>query len=276
MPGETLPSFRDLFYELDRYQGHLLYRGVLTPWIDKARPAVEEFSRFRNFSQFDFRDEPAQLAMWNLYALSRANDLLLLRFQGDDQRAFQGATLHLDEYVEFCTQLGFGVATHECFSPFHHEIVRVLQSSDDDEPIVIRRTLWPGLMWGEMLFSRSGVEVIAGRRHALKEVAEASTLYFSYRRLHRRTDDLSVGWGSNSQWRTNFRRDYQSNGMRYYHVDGKNSLNVAAPAEPDRDGLTPKERIELCRNRCFVVTTKNGDDLWPYDDRYEEPVGSFA
>jgi hypothetical protein len=127
-------------------------------------------------------------------------------------------------------------------------------------------------MLGDMLFSRSGVEVIGGRRHVVKDIAEQSTLYFTYRRQLRRTNDLSMGWVSNSQWRTSFRRDYESGRTWIYNADGKNLLNAKWTSEKeDRDGLTEEERVELCKNRCFIVTSKQDQDLWPFDDRVEEP-----
>jgi hypothetical protein len=129
---------------------------------------------------------------------------------------------------------------------------------------------WPGLKFGEMIFSRSGVRVTGGRCHVVKEVAENSTLYFTHRRLHRRTQDLSMGWGSNSQWRTDFRRDYEANGRRHYNSQGRNLLGEEASVEQDRDGLTALERIELCQNRCFIRRRLEDTDLWPYDDRWEQ------
>src|SRR5262249_44186431 len=103
-----------------------------------------------------------------------------------------------------------------------------------------------------------------------KEIAEQSTLYFAYRRQHRKTNDLSMGWGSNSQWRTSIRRDYQSGRGWIYNVDGKNLLNASTIPEDGRDGLAHEERVELCKNRCFLVTSKEDQDLWPFDDRLDE------
>jgi hypothetical protein len=101
--------------------------------------------------------------------------------------------------------------------------------------------------------------VRAGRLHLLKEVAERSTLYWAYARNHRKSEDLSRGWGSNSQWRTAFRRDYALGGRLFYNVDAR-----PHPGGPDAD-LTAAERAELLRHRCFVTCTTPSDDLWPYD-----------
>ena len=91
-----------------------------------------------------------------------------------------------------------------------------------------------------------------------KEIAENSTLFWAFRRRNRPTEDLSVGWGHNSQWRTVFRRDYHIGGIFYFNVD----------AEGDRDGnheLTEFERRELLVHRCFITVNRTDIDIFPYD-----------
>jgi hypothetical protein len=278
--NSTAPWFRELWEQVADHKAGDLYELVVSPWIEKARASVSEFAHFRQMARYDRKDEAFQFPIWNLYALSRVNDFLLLPFQGDETREWTGPQVTRDNYLRFFTEIGFRSFVAERFAPFRHEIVQVRRAEDDDAPIAVERTLWPGLMFGDMLFSRSGVVVSGGIKHVVKETAENSTLYFTYQRLDRKTNDLSMGWGHNSQWRTAFRRDYECAGRWFYNVDGKNSLSdAAAPAiggELGRmiaaENLTPRERIELCRNRCFVVTKKNGDDLWPFDDCHEEAV----
>ncbi len=60
--------------------------------------------------------------MWNLYALSRVNDLLLMSFQSSDVDAKLPTISHY-EYESFFTAIGFTLADFEEFSPLHHEIV---------------------------------------------------------------------------------------------------------------------------------------------------------
>ncbi len=208
--------------------------------------------------------------LWRLYALGRVNEVLLLRFQrgraeGTD---WPGPKVSLDEYVWFAESLGMTVAGSQSFSPFYHEIVEVAQADNEEQPVTVLSTFWPCLMLGDMLFSRAGVRVSGGSRFVHKEIAESSTLYWAYRRKNRPYQDLSHGWGSNSQWRTAFRRDYRVGQGFYYNVDGKHDLGASEPAEEDRDDLTREERIELLTNRCFVTTMKPHCDLWPYDDRF--------
>jgi hypothetical protein len=266
-------SFRTLYDELLGYQGTAVFDSVLKPWIEASGALIAPFAHFRRPCIFDPLQNAAETAMWSLYALSRVNDVLLLALQAAAEPRTEGKvgfSLHVDDYAAFFEALGFDKTTRPVYAAFYHEIVRVDAANNHDTPISIQSVWWPGLVFGDMLFSRSGVTVSAGQNVVNKAVAETSVLYFSHRRLKRHTSDLSIGWGSNSQWRTSFRRDYDSNGMWIYNIDGINALHESHSAEPDRDGLTPAERIELCRNRCFVVTDKPDADLWPYDDRFEE------
>lgn len=273
MGDPELIWFRDLFDEILEYKRHTLFYEVLVPWIEKANIAIAELSRFRDRSPYDRRDEAAQAAMWNLYALSRVNDLLLGSFQSKPNDPSPKRQVTVDEYTAFFSQIGFTVVERDRYSPFCHEIVRVHQSKEYDDPIGVLEHHWPSLMFGDMLFSRSGVEVIGGRQHIVKEIAEQSVLYFTFWRVNRKTFDQSKGWGHNSQWRTNFRRDYESEGTWFYNVDGRNSLNAPKDSELDQeDGLTLEQRIELCKNRCFVVSSVNDDDLYPFNERFEEEV----
>jgi len=59
--------------------------------------------------------------------------------------------------------------------------------------------------------------------------------------------------------------------MWVYNTDGKNLLNAHTISEEEGDGLTREERMEFFKNRCFVVTTTQDQDLWPFDDRLAEP-----
>ena len=151
----------------------------------------------------------------------------------------------------------------------------MLQSQNDTGPVEILEHVWPGLMFGNLLFSRCGVRVQGGRDHIAKEIAECSTLYFTYRRLHRKTSDRSMGWGSNSQWRTSFRRDYEHDGYVLYNVDGEIDLTSDSQFEKE-DELTVRQRIEHCKNRSFLITKKDDTDLWPIGYRYQEKLDRLS
>ena len=204
-----------------------------------------------------------------VHALGRVNDLLIASFQ-PNQFHEKRPRLSRWEYETFFNEIGLTICESPSFSPLYDEIAMVEQSPDDDEPIQSYERYWPGLMLGNLVFSRSGVGVIGGRRHVIKEKAEKSTLYFTHRRFGRSTNDLSMGWGHNSQWRTSIRRDYYVYNRCIFNLDGSTLLKPGSDVSEDRDGLTVSERIELCRHRCFIITDKEDHDLWPFDDCYEE------
>jgi hypothetical protein len=214
--------------------------------------------------------------MWNLYALSRVNDILLLAFQNveDGRETFAKPAwfkLSQDQYLAFFEALGLTPVKRADFSPFYHEILNVRRAPDENQPIALSSEHWPGLMLGNMMFSRAGMDVVAGAHLVNKEIAETSALYFCYTRRGRRTADLSKGWGSNSQWRTSFRRDFHVGRDLIYNIDGKNVLNAVDPEEVDDWGLGVEERTQLCKYRCSIVKNKH-DDVWPYDDQLSETL----
>ncbi|NUR91444.1 MAG: hypothetical protein HOY71_45855, partial [Nonomuraea sp.] len=114
---------------------------------------------------------------------------------------------------------------------------------------------------GTLLLTRAGVRVSAGANHLVAGVADRSCLYWTYLRVQRPTNDLSMGWGSNSQWRTDFRRDHVVDGTLFYNVD--------AGFEPEQDDDPPP--LDVLRHRCSTVTDL-GDDLWPYYLFHSEPL----
>ena len=115
-------------------------------------------------------------------------------------------------------------------------------------------------MLGPLVFRRAGVRVKSGAHHVRKDVAESSTLFWTWSRANRPTLDLSMGWGSNSQWRTSFRRDYIFGDRAFLNVD-------ATPRPPSDEDLSPELARELLLHRCFVksVVATPANDLWPYD-----------
>jgi hypothetical protein len=160
--------------------------------------------------------------------------------------------------MAFFTALSLERIDHPHFHPFYHEIVTV-DVGRTGTPVTVAEEIWPGFMLGQLLFCRAGVRVQAGTDTMLKDVAESSTLYWAYRRKNRPYQDLSHGWGSNSQWRTEFRRDYTDGQSYIYNTDG--ILDARLPDRPERwrDDLSPNERIELLVNRCFVRVTAHLD-----------------
>ena len=262
------PDFRSLYDAVLSHDGWSLYWQVLAPWLDSHEGEVEWLRAFAARGG-DPIPPASDEDLWALYALSRAHDLLLTRFQPyrpEGTSFAPGTPLSLAEYIDFARALGFGVSEPSVFSSFYHEVVEVEVAASPDEPASVVACFWPCLMLGDLLFSRAGALISVGANAMDKEIAETSTLYWAYRRRNRPTNDLSFGWGSNSQWRTRFRRDYRIAGSLHYNVDGSVDLEAEPLSDPDDSGLTQNERIELLTHRCFVATTKPFADLFPFGD----------
>lgn len=286
---QIIPWFRSLFEAIDRgrygqSEADLRPEQMIEQWcIDWGNVAV---SWFRALSERSGDPVPSvsQEELWGLYAFSRVNQLLLLAFQepgSSDSDWAQDVTP--DEYRSFLWRFGLDAVTAKPFSPFFHEIVAVEQTPDDDAAPVILRELWPAVMLGNLLISRAGVAVSAGKSHVNKDIAERSTLYFEYCRRNRKVSDLSHGWGHNSQWRTDFRRDYLFDGYFHFNVDGEALTSELHPydahwieagleTEAKLVPLSHDERIELLMYRSLVTIEVPDQDHWPFDDTICAPT----
>ena len=258
--------YRELYDRMLPYKGTSLFSDLVKPWLyrqEGERRWLDEFSARAGDPIPTITVEES----WRLYALSRISDLLLLSFAPSGaarESPWRLAKVESDEYVEVMTYFGFRRFDRPSYHPFFHEIVAVEQSGEAEAPISLEEEYWPGFMLGRLLFSRSGCRVSGGTEHVVKRVAEGSTLYWAFARNTRPTADLSVGWGSNSQWRTGFRRDYFVGDTLFYNVDAR-----PLDASPDED-LSPDEQLELLKNRCLVRCDKDHADRWPYDLRHRE------
>ncbi|HEX8903911.1 MAG TPA: hypothetical protein VF771_03675, partial [Longimicrobiaceae bacterium] len=257
--------YRQLYYAIRDYEGDALADEVLRPWLswqDDERRWLDELRSRPGDPIPAIKDEES----WELYALSRVVDVLNLSFAPWRGDAWKMPEITAEDMAAFMDGLGFERIGRPRFHPFFHEIVTVEQADDPAiEPEVVREH-WPGWRLGPLLISRGGCRVRAGRDHVVKEIAETSTLYWAFARHTRPTSDLSVGWGSNSQWRTEFRRDYELGGTLYMHVD------ATPPPRPEWEDqeLTGDERLELARHRCFVRCPKPHHDRFPYYDKAVE------
>ena len=266
-------TYRQLHGALLDYQGDHAYAEVLLPWLQAN---TDQHLWLRSINQREGKPIPSvkEDELWDLYALSRVFDLLLLRFQdGGAEADWDGPHISANEFMEFTKAFGLTVVTPTSYSAFYHEVVKVELSDKLSRAPAIKAYRWPCVMLGNLLILRGGVELISGANILSPGVAENSTLYWTYRRKGRPHQDLSHGWGSNSQWRTAFRRDYVIGNVQYFNVDGKQDLHsrgdeLTRILESDPE-LTLEERVELLTNRCFVKCTKPHDELWPYDDRFQ-------
>lgn len=292
------PAFRELYYKVNSCEDESAYRHCMLPWQSQAQEAMEVLRRYGELEARTWLIDPVYdfdtgivkredvYNSYNLYALSRLSDILLLPYQLNRQNEdWTGPSVTLDERTEWFTSLGMTLIEEQTFCPFYHEIVEVEQSSEADEPITLLDTIWPGFMLNHLLFCRAGVKVRGGVQHIHKELAETSTLCQTFWRNNRPTDDASKGWGHNSQWATTFRRDYVDATMYYYNVDGEYDLTGEDPIRRDdmqdvldEQRLTAAEMIELVRHRCFIVTDKDNSQggLWPDPFRYREPKNVWS
>jgi hypothetical protein len=256
-------SARDLYHALHAYAGSAVFHDVLAPWIDESavtmRETLQPLAVYGGWRRVEY--------IWGdlleqAYALSRVSDLLLLGFQPRLPAEVEtpwAHQLHLpdhelriteDEYVSVFSALGMRRVEVAPFDPFFHEIVAVEQSEDPDTPAEITRELWPCTMLGEMLFNRAGVGVRAGEQHAVAGIADRSALHDVFLRRYRPTSDESWGWGRNSQWKTDFRRDYLTADVYHFNVDARADIDEESEFGDPR--LTPSERRDLLRQRCMV------------------------
>ncbi|GAA3077168.1 hypothetical protein [Streptosporangium carneum] len=268
--------WRSLYESILDHEGDGL-TGVLLRWLEEHPAHVAEVREAgrpeSHLIPLGRSHEGGYSPLERLYAVSRILDLLTLNHQNPQD----GSAAIPDEayppvgvYPVFCEALGADRIGRRAFHPFFHEIVEVRQAGDPDRPPSIIEERWPGYLMGSMLLKRAGVVVTAGARHLASGVADRSTLYWTFWRRSRSTHDLSHGWGHNSQWSTDFRRDYLVDGRLHYNVDKALDPDDRGWGE-DEKGLGPASMIELVRYRCGTVAD-HGDDLFPYDDHHVEPA----
>ncbi|MFD7734957.1 phosphotransferase family protein [Kitasatospora phosalacinea] len=282
--SEPLGAGRELYRAL-MWMGDTGTAAVLDAWAAQVLPGYpERLAAAASYDAFGAQSAEEQDRLeCELYALSRTADVLALEFQpphGDGPvRDRVRLGLDLAGYRAFFTRLGMAeVGAADGFDPFLHEIAELVPAEDPDAPIELLDVLWPGFMFGELLFARAGVRVRAGARVAEPGWADASPVYWAFRRRGRRPVDLSHGWGSNSQWSTGLRMDFRT-------ADG-DRLNVVRTPERLSDhhggtGLTRAEAEELLRHRCLlrrpaglpelVADSQEAADFWPFHWTLPEP-----
>jgi hypothetical protein len=255
----------ELYRTLHEYHGADAYADVLEQWPEQNADEcrwLAEFSRRTGGCWSAATDED----LCRLYAAFRVASTLLLRFQVGraDGTDYPGPAISVEGYQRFHESLGFRVPQAAGFHPFFHEIVGVRQAAVAETPIEIVEQAWPPLMLGSMMFCRAGTIVSGGAAHVVKDVAERSKLYWTFRRKDRPYADQSHGWGSKSQWRTQLRRDYRSPRGFHYNVDAEESLDAATGSV---DEIDVPAMIELVRNRCMIRTAVDDSDLYPSSGR---------
>ena len=262
-------NWYQLFKSISSHHGRSVYDEVLLPWIDEN---AEELATLNNVR--------SRIGTWPntatdedccyLYALYRVTSLLLLNLQEPRVRQCSAPVITAAEFQQFHEQLGFSVPDEVRFHPFYHEILAVDQSPQHDDAVTIEEIRWPPLMLDQLLFCRAGCVVRAGWGLVVKEIAESSVLYWTWQRRDRRCDDLSHGWGHNSQWRTRHRRDYRLTNRYLYNADALEPAKKFLACDED---LPPVIANELIRHRCLVSTPVADEvELSPYWHTLEETL----
>jgi hypothetical protein len=315
----SVPSFLNLYYLLWDYQKRAehahVYQDILLPWQTQALEAIDVLRVYGNIEARHWRPglpDPCNggdrgfSCLHRLYALSRISDLLILPLQTAwdflrppvlhwtperVERYFSwmrgvgipqvAPSISLEERNAWLSSLGLEEFHQPAFHPFYHEIVEVEQTPNPDEPITLTGMVWSGFMLGQMMLCRAGVRVRGGEHIVRKDLAEHSHLYWAFARYNRPVEDLSIGWGSNSQWATDFRRDYVDEQAYYYNVDGDIDIHASGyyrdlDGDIDTEGdseqpyLEVPDRIQLLTHRCFIVTPERRHEEYLWDVTYRE------
>lgn len=266
-PDDGCP-YQFLIEGLDDYEGTAAFAELLIPWLE-AHPG--EAAWLASLRERGRSSVPAVTAeeLWRLYALSRLCETLVLRLQRSNREAdASGNAWSMQQVEDFFARIGIDALRPDAFAPFHHEIVEMIPSAVPHQAPCILAWHWPCFMLGPLLIMRAGVTVSAGTRVLVPGIADASTLYWTYRRENRPSQDLAHGWGHNSSWRTAFRRDYDLGGEHHFNVDAPRDLADVDPGALNEYGLTKTERLELLIHRSFVTSATEHTDLFPYNDRF--------
>lgn len=263
-------STRDLYHKIYRYNGDNLLEEILLRWVEE--------NNYRDFllaarSQLVNEEVFTREVSWELYALSRVLDVLTLRFQPDNHKdgsSWSGPRLNIHEYGAFVEKIGGTVMKPRPYHPFYHEITEAMENKDDFHVITVAS---PTILLENMILKKGGVIVGLNPGNYDISFVNNATLYWAYRRKNREFRDLSNGWGHNSQWRTAFRCDLETEDAFIYNFSGKYLLNLPGEdlkKELKTQGLKLEEAIELTKYRHFISAGKDDKDLFPYDFRYEE------
>ncbi|TQM38193.1 hypothetical protein [Pseudonocardia cypriaca] len=278
---EVYHSLLDHGERLDERRGFL--DGVTEAaavWLSELEP-LRRRERLPARGHYTVEDEQLQ-RIREMYALSRISDHLLEKAcpQGSVPPEFGTAGGRRFDRpastarTDFLTRIGLTPFEHSgSFSPFHHEIFAVV-ADDSATTATVEDVLWPGHWYGDLLFSRAGVRVRAPGHLIDPVTATTSTLYFTFSRHPRGTNDLSHGWGGNSQWGTAFPRFYSDAEGLHLNWDGDTDIGTDAPVprvgrpSPDAERSLQRRR-ELLLHRCFVRTPLPPDehDWFPHDTR---------
>lgn len=259
-------SIRELFFNITHYRGNSLYCDVISSWkgLLPYRNYLQEVAK--NVVAPDDALYVTDETDWELYALSRVFDVLICALQNSSHYP----QISLNEYITFAQSIGLSCEQPIQFHPFFYEIVDVQNGND---PFTFKNIHYPALLLGDLLINRGGATItLPTTKYQIEEIKSAP-LHWTYTRNNRETNDLSHGWGHNSQWRTSFRFDFRTTKGLYYNFVGKHNLNHPDQAliqDLTEDKLTLQEIIELVRYRQRLCSKDKKNEPWPYNYRYCE------
>ena len=263
---------RDLYGKILSYEGQHIFSDVLSLWIEdnNYKTYLNQLSGvISNNSSQNFSLEDS----WELYALSRVLDTLTLKFQPNkkaDGSAWLGPELTLAEYIKFIEALELKVVDSPDYAPFYYEIFEAVAGEVNFQTLEI---IFPPVMLKNLLIKRGGAIITLNPISFDLDIVNNSTIYWAFRRKNRKYADLSHGWGSNSQWRTSFRFDFDQGEYYLYNSEGKTDLNSPSQKDVERlneYNLSLNEGVEITVNRHFITSKKPDTDLFPYNYKYLE------
>ncbi|SUB81779.1 Uncharacterised protein [Pragia fontium] len=263
---------RDLFYNIKNYQDDKIFNDELVPWLDANERDFSNFIKKVSNLTIDVNNVAhiSDETSWQLYALSRVLDCLTQCFQYKDRVAINSKEpfISREQYISFAQRLGLSIKTPEVFNPFFYEIIRAESGKPNFDILEIR---YPALMLGHLLINRGGVVISMSPSEYNIDLVNNAEIYWAYTRSHRASNDLSHGWGSNSQWRTGFRFDFECSNGFIYNSQGSVDLNLTSDSTfqiLQEDSLSLFEARELTMYRHFITSTRDDDDLFPYNYKF--------
>ncbi|SFB95945.1 hypothetical protein [Pragia fontium] len=263
---------RDLFYNITNYQGDKIFNDELVPWLDANERDFSNFIKKVSNLTIDVNNVAhiSDETSWQLYALSRVLDCLTQCFQYKDRVAINSKEpfISQEQYISFAQRLGLSIKTPEVFNPFFYEIIRAESGKPNFDILEI---CYPALMLDHLLINRGGVVISMSPSEYNIDLVNNAEIYWAYTRSHRASNDLSHGWGSNSQWRTGFRFDFECSNGFIYNSQGSVDLNLTSDSTfqiLQEDSLLLFEARELTMYRHFITSTRDDDDLFPYNYKF--------
>lgn len=264
-------SIKSLYLNILDFDGDHVFETVIKKWVLENNYK----STISNISQKILSDKIAlsQDDIWELYALNRVLDVLTLQFQTNnhaDGSEWLGTKISVLDYIEFNHLIGLETFTPESFDTFDCEIIDVHAGTRDFQII---EQFFPAVKLKNLIIKRAGVKLALNPTLYDLELINQAAIYWTFWRKNRKYFDLSQGWGSNSQWRTDFRLDLETKDHFIYNILGEQDLNTPNSdtfTQLHHDNLEIKEAIELVKFRHFIACPKDDSDLFPYDYKYIE------